>query len=103
MADAVPFINELDSLFHGSGWVLALFGSVLRRGTGNDLDLIAVPFVAFNLRQPPDKVVAEIVQRYKGSIHGDRYVGLMETLSFTIVLPNQRVVDLSFRGHYGAY
>jgi len=96
LEEAVRFIKEIDPLFRGTGWALALYGSVLHHGEGRDLDLLAVPMIVGYMRRDPEHLVTEIVERYKGRT-GEAYSGLMETKAWAIVLPDRHVVDLCFR------
>lgn len=43
LADALPLINQLADLLKPEGWGVMLYGSVLQKGEGRDLDLMLLP------------------------------------------------------------
>lgn len=94
LAEARAVFQELTSLFHGAGWILAMYGSCLTDGRGGDVDLLAVPW---RPPEPPDLFIQRVFgQGYKPAPVRAVYRGLMGTDSFTIDWHGM-VLDVIFR------
>lgn len=42
--DAMNVIERIEPIVYAAGYTLALYGSTLMKGQGNDIDLVAVPW-----------------------------------------------------------
>jgi hypothetical protein len=76
-----------------SGWLLAIYGSVLSGG-GRDLDLMAVPWRPNPC--PPHMMLEMMARALNAERLGDIYTGLMGTRSQLLRMNNGLLIDIQF-------
>ena len=89
--DATNIFRVFADRFHRAGWILTLYGSTLRTGSGKDVDFIAV-----NWRErpmPPDMVLTDI----KGDAWFNLRNGAFDGVESAVVQIGDIRVDIQFR------
>lgn len=90
IAEAQSVIGELTEIASRNGYLIALYGSVLTKGQGRDLDFLLVP------KRPMDNplyVIVDISEQLDAPIR-DSYEGLAGTYSAALELRDGRILDL---------
>jgi hypothetical protein len=93
--DAKQCWAVLDRVAHQAGYLLAIYGSVLR-GWGTDLDLLAVPWRPS--ASDPETLLELMAAAVEGTPDGPTYEGSMDTRAVVIQLRNGRLIDVQVRG-----
>lgn len=105
LPEALQFTSRIDRHFQAAGWMLALYGSLLRSFESypasfawapcSDLDLIAVPRVTQPL--PSASVISSLKAEWNLTI-SDEYQGLIGTVSYVLILnETKQAIDVQFR------
>jgi hypothetical protein len=109
LPDALRTITAIRPIFDMSGWMIALYGSLLGRiddQTGialahgiqtprKDLDLIAVPRVTEPL--PPSTVVSGLFQHLGIEAPEQPYYGVLDTEAYWLLTQDHQLIDVQFR------
>ncbi len=93
LESAQRIFKQLSGVFHGAGYLLAIYGSVVADGCGKDIDFIAVPWRPSPT--PPDLLVTSMGFEF------EPYYGIMNTCAVLLHI-NGFVVDVQFREFRGA-
>jgi hypothetical protein len=93
---AMEALSLLHQAFHKNGYALTLHGSVSRNGTGNDLDLIAVPM---ELSVSPPEEMEQVMCRLLGAtpLPEEPIHGLLRTWARPCILNDGRQIDIEYR------
>jgi hypothetical protein len=83
-------VRRITPHFQDAGWILGVYGSVIMRGEGNDIDLIAVPVVYY-----PESPATLMSRLY--NIYSDPYRGILETEAWSFTHHNGVQIDIQFR------
>jgi hypothetical protein len=92
---AMQVMSLLTGPFWDNGYTLAVYGSVPTRGTGNDLDLLAVP--AKRAVLPPEKMERIMCELLRATPDGEPLRGLLRTWSRACILEDGRQIDMQYR------
>jgi hypothetical protein len=92
---AMQAISLLDKPFRDNGYALTLHGSVLVKGRGNDLDLIAVPM---ELSVTPPEEMEHIMCEILGAsaLPEEPRHGLLRTWARPCILSDGRQIDIEY-------
>lgn len=85
---------ELEAVVSQLGWLLSIYGSVLRRGAGNDLDIILAQKFA---PADPAHVLNAICQRINARFTGPAVPSMFADLTAQLELPDGRLLDVQVR------
>lgn len=85
---------ELEPVVSRHGWLLSIYGSVLRKGTGNDLDIILAQ--KLTMANPAD-VLNAICQRIDARFTGPAVPSMFADLTAQLELPDGRLLDVQAR------
>lgn len=98
LQEALPVIKKITEEMNRHGYMVALYGSVLTKGEGRDLDLQFIP------KRHKHEITASCVwifARLTALFDADFskqnnkiYSGLLGTKSNTILLPDGRIIDI---------
>src|SRR5690349_1434750 len=95
MEDAVHFVTAFSEKAKAAGYMLAVYGSVVTRQCGRDIDILAVPWRPADHRTLLNALVGAGCAESSGL-----YYGLMETCSVALlhrIGENSVLVDLQIR------
>lgn len=95
LESARKFINIIQPFCKRDGYFCCLYGSVLYNGFSNkDLDLQIISYLGID----KSETVKQAIILNLGAVQvGADYHGILNTLSFLIQLPDDRVVDIIIR------
>ena len=94
---AMELMDSLAGVFSKHGYLLAVYGSVVARGKGNDLDLIAVPTELPNDVTPPEQMDPIMCQIIQAKPDGGPRKGVLRTWSRAYILEDGRLIDMQYR------
>lgn len=101
MKKAPTDIDFIDGLYlferiehYASGFLVAMYGSVLKKGHGKDLDLLFIPWRPYYSIAETERTIRTLLE-FKGT--GIAYEGLMESETYQWETPNGKIIDAQFR------
>lgn len=100
LQQAQSFLRAFTPEIEAAGYIVGLYGSVIRYGRGRDLDLMFSPTRPKRFRVAPGDVMSHFRLRYKDPTAIRPYQSPMGHEAWQLVFQSGKIVDCSFRGEH---